>query len=112
MRLFEGTIFDRPPRCEICEELEEECQCPPPKEPSTPPQSRTATIVTEKRKRGKVVTVIRNLANEGDHLENLLTQLKSTCGAGGTLKDGTLEIQGDQLETCRKLLAELGYKVR
>lgn len=112
MRLFEGTVFDRPPRCEVCEELEEDCTCPLQEEPRTPPQNQTAKVVTENRKRGKVVTVIRNLADEGDHLKTLLTQLKSTCGAGGTVKDGTLEIQGDQLEPCSVFLRSQGYKVR
>jgi len=112
MRLFEGTVFDRPPRCEVCEELEDDCTCPPPTEPRTPPERQTAKVFTEKRKRGKVVTVIKDLADEGDHLRNLLTQLKSACGAGGTLKDGVLEIQGDQSSACQKFLADQGYRVR
>ena len=42
----------------------------------------------------------------------LLTRLKNACGAGGAIEDDGLEIQGDQLDRLRKLLAEFGYKVR
>jgi translation initiation factor 1 len=111
MRLFEGTPFDRPPKCDVCGELEADCNC----QPETfriPPEKQTARIAVEKRKRGKVVTVIRGLPETGNDLPALLTQLKSTCGAGGALKEETLEIQGDQLERVRQSLGELGYRVK
>lgn len=112
MRLFEGTEFDRPPRCETCDELEEECVCPPPEIPRTPPEKQTAKLSIEKRKKGKAVTVIRGLLDEGDALPELLTALKSQCGAGGTLTDGNLEIQGRQLDRVREVLQSLGYKTK
>ena len=61
MRLFEGTPFDRPPRCERCGELEEQCTCPPPEPMRLPPGEQTARIAVEKRKRGKRVTVVSTL---------------------------------------------------
>lgn len=112
MRLFEGTPFDRPPRCERCDELEDDCRCEPEPPRRIPPEKQTARIGVEKRKRGKVVTVIRGLPEEGNDLPELLTRLKSTCGAGGTLKEGVLEIQGDQHESIRKELSNIGYKVK
>ncbi len=112
MRLFEGTPFDRPPRCEACGELEEACVCPPPEKVLTPPSKQTARLAVEKRKKGKVVTVVRGLSADDNDLPALLTRLKSTCGAGGTLKDDTLEIQGDHHEQVTNLLKSLGYKVR
>ncbi|MCA9053363.1 MAG: translation initiation factor [Planctomycetaceae bacterium] len=112
MRLFEGTPFDRPPRCEHCGELEEECRCPPPEPICIPPEKQTARIGLEKRKNGKRVTVIQGLPVEGNDLPALLASLKSHCGAGGTLKDGELEIQGEQLDRVRQKLLALGFKVR
>ncbi len=112
MRLFEGTPFDRPPRCVTCGELEEACVCPPPVKELTPPSKQTARIAVEKRKQGKLVTVVRGLPSNDNDLPALLTRLKSTCGAGGTLKDETLEIQGDHVDQVAKLLQGLGYKVR
>lgn len=112
MRLFEGTEFDRPPRCEVCGELEAECVCPPPEKSWAPPSQQTAKIAVEKRKRGKQVTVVRGLSAEQSDLPSLLTQLKSQCGAGGTLKDDEIEIQGDQQDRVRVVLEQIGYRVR
>jgi translation initiation factor 1 len=112
MRLFEGTQWDRPPRCERCGELEESCTCPPPPKVLTAPEKQTARLNVEKRKKGKVVTVIRGLPAEENDLPALLGQLKTACGAGGTVKDDLLEIQGNHLARVRDLLAGLGYRVR
>lgn len=114
MGLLAGTAWDRPPECERCGRLESECQCPPAAAPSSlvPPEKQTARLSVERRKKGKVVTVIRGLAPEANDLPALLTRLKNACGAGGAIEDDGLEIQGDQLDRLRKLLAEFGYKVR
>jgi len=111
MRLFEGTKWDRPPRCERCGELEEDCNCPPPPRVLTPPEKQTAVLSVEKRKKGKVVTVVRGLPAEENDLPALLGQLKTACGAGGTVKGDLLEIQGNHLERVRGLLAGIGYRV-
>lgn len=112
MRLFEGTPFDRPPRCERCDELEEECCCEPEPAPLIPPGKQTARLAKEKRKKGKMVTVIRGLPIEGNDLPELLTKLKNSCGAGGSLKEDLLEIQGDQLDRVRQELLKMGFKVK
>ena len=77
-----------------------------------PPEKQTATLAAEKRRKGKVVTVVRGLAAADNDQPALLTRLKSACGAGGTLDGDTLEIQGEHLERLRTLLAGIGYKVR
>ena len=114
MRLFEGTEFYQPPRCDSCNELEEDCTCPAPESPQVPPEKQTARIRVEKRKKGKVVTVVRGLAegNPGRHFAELLTKLKNACGAGGTIQDDAIEIQGDHHQRIGKMLKELGYRVR
>jgi translation initiation factor 1 len=111
MRLFEGTPFDRPPRCDECGELETACRCPPKPPKRKPPAEQTARLAVEKRTKGKVVTVVRGLSDDDTDLGDLLTRLKSTCGAGGTLREGTLEIQGRQIDAVRGALAKLGYRV-
>lgn len=112
MRLFEGTPFDRPPHCDTCGRPETECVCPPPEAVSVPPEKQTARVATEKRKNGKRVTVVRGLLESESDLPALLKLLKSHCGAGGALKDGELEIQGEQLERVREKLSQLGYRVK
>jgi len=92
--------------------LEEDCTCPPPPKELTPPEKQTARLAVEKRKKGKVVTVVRGLPADENDLPELLGRLKAACGAGGTIKDDLLEIQGKHLERVRALLGRIGYRVR
>lgn len=115
VRLFEGTKWDIPPRCDRCSELEEDCRCPPEPPPAPeliPPEKQTARLAVEKRKGGRTVTVIRGLPGEGNDLSALLKQLKDECGAGGSVKEEHLEIQGKQLDRVRSCLQKIGYKVK
>lgn len=111
-RLFAGTQWDRPPHCDVCGEPEEQCRCPTPPRQYAAPASQTAQIRVEKRKAGKRVTVVRGLAAADNDLADLLTRLKNHCGAGGTVKDDQLEIQGDQAIRARELLQQLGFKTK
>jgi len=79
--------------------------------PIAPPFKQLLRIGAEKRKRGKIVTVIRDLAETNDHSE-LLTRLKNHCGAGGTIKENTIEIQGDHTTRAKAFLLEAGYRVK
>ena len=116
MGLFAGTPFDRPPTCDRCGAVEADCRCPPLPAPRIPPQQQTARLKVQKRQRGKVVTVVDGLCatepGDLDALAELLTQLKSTCGAGGALKEQAIEIQGDHLERIRHALSKSGYRVK
>lgn len=114
-RLFAGTPWDRPPRCERCGRLESECTCPPP--PSAEPvrldpASQTARLRVEKRPKGKLATVVRGLYPSGNDLADLASRLKSACGTGGTVKDDAIEVQGDHLDRVDAFLRSLGYKTR
>lgn len=113
-RLFAGTPWDRPPRCERCGRLEAECDCPPPTvEPvRRAPQEQTARLGLEKRPRGKVVTLIEALDPAGNDLAALTTRLKNACGTGGTLRDGTIELQGDRIGAAEKALQAIGYRTK
>jgi translation initiation factor 1 len=113
-RLFAGTPFDRPPRCERCGLLESECQCPPivPEPVRIPPEKQTARLRVEKRPRGKVVTVVANLDPDGNDLPALAVSLKNTCGTGGTVKEGVIELQGDHLARVQSALETIGYRTK
>ena len=80
MRLFEGTEWDRPPVCEQCGELEKDCTCPHPPRLLTAPEKQTARLNVEKRKKGKVVTVVQGLPAQENDLPALLGQLKTAGG--------------------------------
>jgi translation initiation factor 1 len=75
------------------------------------PSDGIVRIVRDRSGRnGKVVTVIRGLP--GKDLEGRATELKRLCGAGGAVKDGAVEIQGDHRERVAEELKTLGYRVK
>lgn len=112
MGLLAGTKFDRPPHCERCEKPEFDCTCPPPEPTRVPPERQTARIAVEKRKHGRVMTVVRGLNASDTNLPDLLKILKNACGAGGTLADECLEIQGSHSDRVRNELQKIGYRVK
>ncbi|MFA5833242.1 MAG: translation initiation factor [Bacteroidota bacterium] len=69
------------------------------------------TLETAGRK-GKSVTVISGLQHNPDTMEEIARILKQHCGAGGTVKNGTIEIQGDQRENVSKKLRQMDYVVK
>ena len=63
-----------------------------------------------KGRAGKGVSLVTGLPVAPADLEKLATQLKKRCGTGGTVKDGAIEIQGDQRETIARILTEAGFR--
>lgn len=77
------------------------------------PADGTVRIFRERGGRGgKTVTVIRGLPERGSALEARAAELKRHCGAGGTVKDGAVEIQGDHRERVADHLRALGLTVK
>ncbi len=112
MRFFAGTPFDRPPKCERCGALETDCRCQPLPATRVAPAKQTARLTVEKRKSGRIVTVVRGLSAQDNDLPALLSRLKAHCGAGGVIRDDVLEIQGEQVERVSAVLRVLGYAVK
>jgi translation initiation factor 1 len=77
-----------------------------------PPELQTARLTTERRAKGKLVTVIAGLDPAGNDLTELAMRLKNACGAGGTMKDGQIELQGDHLQAAERALQAIGYKTK
>ena len=69
-------------------------------------------IIRQKAGRGgKTVTVITGFVGIGlPEKELLAKKLQKTCGAGGTVKDGHIEIQGDKREQAARVLTEAGFR--
>jgi translation initiation factor 1 len=61
---------------------------------------------------GKGVSVISGLPLAAAELEALATKLKKSCGAGGAVKDGQIEIQGDHRDRLVAELVKLGYAAK
>ncbi len=74
---------------------------------------QTARIALDRKGRGgKTVTLVSGLRHDPATMEALLKRLKQQCGAGGALKDGAIEIQGDHRERVAAALAAMGYGVK
>jgi translation initiation factor 1 len=112
VRLFAGTSWARPPKCDVCGKLEGECACSPAAVETKlkPPESQTARLRLEKRPKGKHVTTVSGLDPDGNDLTALAALLKGKCGTGGTAKNGVIELQGDHLVAAETALRELAYK--
>jgi translation initiation factor 1 len=78
-----------------------------------PPNQQDLRVqASRKGRKGKTVTVISGFQASPETLAKLLKQLKTQCGSGGTVKDNTLEIQGDHAQKLVQLLMQLGYKAK
>jgi translation initiation factor 1 len=90
-------------------------QSGPEKKPATeaPKKAMTAKVGRETAgRRGKGVTTIFDVPLDEEGLLELAAKLKQRCGTGGTVKDGRIEIQGDQRERIVAELEKLGFKVK
>ncbi len=80
---------------------------------SAPAKQQTVYVERDRKGRGgKTVTVITGLGHNPDTLKEMLKSFKALCGAGGTLKEDTLEIQGDHRDKLIERLREMGYQVK
>jgi translation initiation factor 1 len=65
-----------------------------------------------KGRKGKTVTLVSGLALQDAAMHELLSGLKRLCGAGGALKEGVIEIQGDHREAVLEELKKRGFTVK
>jgi protein-tyrosine phosphatase len=65
-----------------------------------------------KGRRGKGVTTVSDVPLDETGLLELAATLKQRCGTGGTVKDGVIEIQGDQRDRLGAVLEGMGYRVK
>ncbi|MBT3606503.1 MAG: translation initiation factor [Candidatus Latescibacteria bacterium] len=77
-----------------------------------PPEKQRAVFAVEKRKKGKKVTLIKNLALSDADLKDLARTLKTACGTGGTARDGEIELQGDCRDRARIWFEKNGYGLK
>jgi len=96
-------------------ELPGETEGPLPLPRSAPAKPRNRGRVEIRRQKagrgGKTVTVVSAFVGIGlPEKEELAQRLRKLCGTGGTVKDGCIEIQGDQRETVARVLTEAGFR--
>ncbi|MDQ2779147.1 MAG: stress response translation initiation inhibitor YciH [Pseudomonadota bacterium] len=96
--------------CPVCRRAVAHCVC---KLQKMPAGDGTVRVRRETGGRGgKTVTAVRGLVLAAEPLAALAKRLRSACGAGGTVKDGVLEIQGDHVDRVIALLQAENYVVK
>lgn len=75
--------------------------------PATKPRERVR-IRLDRRAGGRLATIVTGLVGPKAALVELARSLKTTCGAGGTFKDGVLELQGDHRDAVEAALRARG----
>ncbi|HLX39052.1 MAG TPA: translation initiation factor Sui1 [Ktedonobacteraceae bacterium] len=108
-RLVYSTDGGRIDTCPRCGRAYKECRCD---QPIKKNDGIVRVMRDRKGRGGKTVTVITGVPANADALATLAQQLKKLCGTGGTVKDGTIEIQGDHCDKVQTRLTEMGYKVK
>ena len=99
--------------CPACGRPERECGCGRRDGDAPVPVRVVAKLRVEKAGRGgKTVTVVYDLPRNAAFLKDLAKELKQACGAGGTVQDDAIEIQGDLRERIRGLLVNKGFGVK
>jgi len=101
-------------KCPVCGWPQRNCQCSSRRDATEAVPSRiVAKLRTEKKGRGgKTVTVVYGLPRNPEFLRELSQDLKRACGAGGTVVEDGVEIQGDLAGRVREALEKRGYVVK
>lgn len=92
--------------CSTCGLPEELCMCE-----QIAKEQQQIKILTDTRRYGKIVTVVEGINSSDIDMEDLARKLKTRCAAGGTYKDGKIELQGDHKKKVKEVLEELGFSV-
>ena len=73
-------------------------------------EQKLIIILDKKQRAGKIVTLIKGFIGAEEYLEKLGKQIKTTCGTGGSVKDGEIIIQGDHKQKIHQWLLKNGYQ--
>ncbi len=98
--------------CPACNRLVTACRCKKAAAGGAPADGIVRVSRSTKGRKGKGVTIITGVPLQGDALKKFAKQLKARCGAGGAVKDGTIEIQGDHRDALVPTLEAEGWTVK
>ena len=100
-----GVVYSTDPNFQFQSDEQPEAE-------TLPPAQQDLKIWIVKLGGNKVVTTVRGFIGTDADLSELGKQLKTGCGAGGSVKDDEILIQGDHRDTVQAELEKMGYKVK
>ncbi len=92
--------------CPQCQRAKAQCIC---KKSPTQPTDKNATIYLSRETKGRKgagVTLIEGVPLVDTELKDFAKKLKTFCGVGGSIKNSIIELQGDQREKIKPLIAQ------
>ena len=92
--------------CNKCGLPDELCMCE-----EIAREQQNIRILTDKRRYGKIVTIIDGIDQGDIDLDELAKKLKTKCASGGTVKDGRIELQGEHKKKVKLVLETMGFNV-
>ena len=92
--------------CEVCGLPKEICVCE-----DIAREQQKINIAVDRRRYGKMMTIIDGINPNELDIDALISNLKSICACGGTIKDGKIELQGDQRTKVKETLEKMGFMV-
>lgn len=98
--------------CPACGKPVADCACQANAKAVPRGDGNVRVALQTKGRGGKAVTLVKGVALDDAALAVLGKQLRSACGAGGTVKDGVIEVQGDHRELLLATLVKLGHKAK
>ncbi|SDW36614.1 translation initiation factor Sui1 [Marinobacter mobilis] len=107
-----GLVYstDQGRMCPECRHPVEQCQC---RTAARPVGDGVVRVSREtKGRKGKGVTLVTGIPLDDAPLKAFAKVLKARCGTGGTVKEGVVEIQGDQRDILVPLLQAEGWVVK
>ncbi len=110
-----GLVYssDHGRMCPKCGKPEASCTCGEAKPRGAATGDGVVRVSREtKGRKGKTVSVVTSVPLAGAELDKLARQLKQRCGAGGTVRDGTIEIQGEHRDALVTALESKGWTVK
>jgi translation initiation factor 1 len=90
--------------CDKCGLPEDLCVCE-----EIVKESMRVKITLDKRRFGKVATIIQGFDERDIDMKELSSLLKAKCACGGTIRENSIELQGDHKEKVKDILQTIGY---
>lgn len=90
--------------CDTCGLPQELCVCE-----EIARESQQIRITADKRRYGKMMTIVDGINPADIDLDKLVKELKAKCACGGTLKDGRVELQGEHRQRVADVLKNMGF---